>query len=96
MNDIYQVIKGPWITEKSNWQKEASNQVCFKVDSRANKIEIKNAVERVLKTKVQAVRVMVNPGKKRRTGRIVGYRPDWKKAIVTLKPGERIDFFEGV
>ncbi len=96
MKDVYQVIKGPWITEKSNWKKEAANQVCFIVDKGANKIDIKEAVESVFKTKVQAVRVMVNPGKKRRVGRSVGYRSDWKKAIVTLKPGERIEFFEGI
>lgn len=96
MRDIYQVIKGPWITEKSNWQKEAANQVCFIVDRRANKIEIKKAVESVFKTKVQAVRTMVNTGKRRRMGRSVGYRTDWKKAIVTLRSGERIEFFEGV
>lgn len=96
MKDIYQVIKGPWITEKSNWQKEAANQVSFIVDSRANKIEIKKAVEDLFKAKVQAVQVMVNPGKKRRVGRNVGYRSDWKKAVVTLKPGERVEFFEGV
>ncbi len=96
MKDVYQVIKGPWITEKSNWQKEAVNQVSFVVDRRANKVEIKEAVERVFKARVETVRTIIGSGKKRHVGRNVVYRPDWKKAVVTLKPGERIEFFEGV
>ncbi|MEW5950071.1 MAG: 50S ribosomal protein L23 [Thermodesulfobacteriota bacterium] len=96
MKDIYQIIKGPCLTEKSTWQKENANQVCFVVDRQANKIEIKEAVERIFKAKVAAVRTQVNPGKQRRVGRNAGYSSDWKKAIVTLRPGERIEFFEGV
>ncbi len=96
MKDIYQIIKGPWLTEKSTWQKETANQVCFIVAREANKIEIKEAVERIFKAKVEAVRTQVNPGKQRRVGRNTGYSSDWKKAIVTLRPGERIEFFEGV
>lgn len=96
MKDIYGIIKSPWITEKSNWQKESGNQVCFVVDRRANKVEIKRAVEEIFKAKVEAVRTIVTTGKKKRVGRNMGFTPDWKKAIVTLKPGERIEFFEGV
>jgi len=94
--DIYQVIKEPHITEKSNIQKEASNQVTFKVHKDANKIEIRRAVEELLKVKVVDVKVMNVRGKKRRMGRNVGKRPDWKKAVVKLAPGENIEFFEGM
>ncbi len=94
--DIYQVIKEPHITEKSNLQKEAYNQVTFKVHKDANKIEIRRAVEELLKVKVVDVKVMNVRGKRRRMGRNVGKRPDWKKAIVKLAPGENIEFFEGM
>lgn len=94
--DIYQVIKEPHITEKASLQKEGSNQVSFKVYRRANKIEIKQAVETLLKTKVLEVRTMNMRGKRRRVGKNVGKRADWKKAIVKLAPGEKIEFFEGM
>lgn len=94
--DIYQVIKEPHITEKANIQKEAYNQVTFKVHKKANKIEIKKAVEALLNTKVLDVKTVNVRGKRRRLGRNIGKRPDWKKAIVRLAPGENIEFFEGV
>ena len=94
--DIYQVIKAPHITEKANLQKGEINQVSFKVHKLANKIEIKQAVETLFKTKVLDVSTMNVRGKKRRLGRHVGKRPDWKKAIVKLAPGENIEFFEGM
>jgi large subunit ribosomal protein L23 len=94
--DIYRVIRGPHITEKSSLQKELYNKIAFKVDKRANKIEIRQAVESLLKTKVIHVRTENMRGKERRMGRNVGKRPDWKKAIVTLAPGETIEFFEGM
>ncbi len=94
--DIYHVIKEPHITEKANLQKESINQVTFKVDRRANKIEIRQAVETLFKTKVLDVKTMTVCGKQRRIGKNVGRRPDWKKAIVQLAPGENIEFFEGV
>ena len=94
--DIYQIIKEPHITEKATLQKETANQISLKVHTRANKIEIKKAVETLLKTKVINVRTINNQGKKRRVGRNIGKRPDWKKAIVTLAPGENVEFFEGV
>jgi large subunit ribosomal protein L23 len=94
--DIYNVIKEPHIAEKGNLQKESFNQVTFKVDRRANKVEIKKAVERMFKTKVLDVKTMNLKGKKRRVGRNIGKRSDWKKAIVRLAPGEKLEFFEGL
>ncbi len=94
--DIYQVIKEPHIAEKGSLQKELNNQITFKVDRRANKVEIRHAVETLFKTKVLHVRTMNMKGKKRRVGRNIGKKPDWKKAIVKLAPGENIEFFEGV
>jgi len=90
------VIKEPHIAEKGNQQKELFNQVTFKVDRRANKVEIKKAVERIFKTKVMDVKTLNIKGKKRRVGRNMGKRPDWKKAIVRLAPGEKVEFFEGL
>ncbi|UCF95082.1 MAG: 50S ribosomal protein L23 [Desulfobacterales bacterium] len=91
----YEIIKRPLITEKTNTQKELANQLSFEVDRRANRIEIKRAIESLFNVRVVAVRTMQMRGKIKRRGRILGKRPDWKKAIVTLRPGERIDFFEG-
>ena len=94
--DIFEVIKKPQITEKGGLQKELYNQVCFKVDRRANKVEIRRAVETLFKTKVLHVKTMNIKGKRRRMGRNTGKRPDWKKAIVKLASGENIEFFEGM
>ena len=94
--DIFQVIKEPHVTEKASLLKEGHNQISFKVHRRANKIEVKQAVEALFKTKVTEVRTVNIRGKQRRMGRNVGKRPDWKKAIVRLAPGENIEFFEGV
>jgi large subunit ribosomal protein L23 len=92
----YEIIKRPVITEKTSIQKEANRQVTFEVDRRANRVEIRRAVERLFNVRVAAVRTAQVKGKVKQRGRIVGKRRDWKKAIVTLMPGERIDFFEGV
>jgi len=94
--DIYQVIKEPHITEKANIQKEDTNQVTFRVNKKANKVEIRQAVETFFKTKVLDVRTMNVRGKKRRMGKTVGKKSDWKKAVVRLAPGENIEFFEGM
>jgi len=91
----HDIIKRPLITEKTNNQKEASNQLSFEVDRRANRVEIKRAIETIFNVHVAGVRTMQVKGKIKRRGRIVGKRKDWKKAIVTLTPGERIEFFEG-
>lgn len=94
--DIYKVVKQPHIAEKGNLQKERFNQIVLKVDKRANKIEIRKAVEALFNTKVLEVKTLNIKGKKRRIGRTMGKRPDWKKAVVKLAPGENIEFFEGV
>lgn len=91
----YDIIIRPLITEKTNIQKEVSNQFTFEVDRKANRVEIKTAVENIFKVKVANVRTLQVKGKTKQRGRIVGKRRDWKKAIVTLIPGERIAFFEG-
>lgn len=90
-----EIIRRPVITEKTNIQKEIANQLTFEVDRRANRIEIKRAIETAFKVKVTSVKTMQVKGKVKRRGRNIGKRRDWKKAIVTLMPGERIDFFEG-
>ena len=89
------VIKGPIITEKGTLVNEIGNQVVFRVDRRANKVEIRQAVERLFKVKVEKVRTSRVMGKIRRVGKTMGRRSDWKKAYVTLAEGSRIDFFEG-
>ena len=91
----YEIIRRPLITEKTNIQKEIANQLTFEVDRRANRIEIKRAIETAFKVRVAGVQTMQVKGKVKRRGRNIGKRRDWKKAIVTLMPGERIDFFEG-
>jgi len=91
----YDIIKRPLMTEKTNIQKEAANQFTFEVDRRANRVEIKRAVEQIFNVRVAGVKTMQVRGKVKQRGRIVGKRRDWKKAIVTLFPGQRIDFFEG-
>ena len=92
----YEIIRRPLITEKTTIQKESFNQVTFEVDRKANRVEIKRAIEKIFNVRVAVVRTMQIIGKVKRRGRILGKRKDWKKAIVTLMPGERIDFFEGV
>jgi large subunit ribosomal protein L23 len=94
--DFYQIIKRPLITEKATKQKEQVNQLTFEVDRHANKILVRNAVENIFKVKVLSVTVINVKGKKRIVGRNAGRKPDWKKAIVRLAPGENIEFFEGV
>ena len=92
----HDIVIRPLITEKTSIQKEVSNQITFEVDRRANRVEIKKAIENIFNVNVVGVRTMQVKGKTKQRGRIVGKRRDWKKAIVTLMPGERIDFFEGV
>jgi large subunit ribosomal protein L23 len=95
MKEVHQIIRRPLVTEKSTQQKETNNQYAFEVHPKANKIEVQSAVERLFKVKVTQVRTSTVIGKVKRLGRKYGKRPDWKKAIVTLKEGDRIDFFEG-
>ncbi len=95
MKDLRQVLKRPLITEKSTLAKELGNQLVFEVDVKANKVEIRQAVESIFDVKVQKVRTIKFQGKKKRMGRHQGRRPHWKKAYVTLAPGHSVEFFEG-
>jgi large subunit ribosomal protein L23 len=95
MKTSYQVLLGPLLTEKGTLLKEDHNTFLFKVDKYSNKIEIKKAIEELLKVKVDSVRTINCKGKKKRLGRYEGKRPDWKKAMVKLKEGEKFDFIEG-
>lgn len=91
MRDIYSILLRPLLTERSNTLKDSFNQYTFKVALDCNKAEVRRAVEELFKVEVQAVRTQIVPGKARRMGRYEGMRPDWKKAIVTLKKGQKID-----
>ena len=98
--NIYDVIKKPLITEKTTVQKDEKNVLAFVVNRAANKIEIKAAVEQLFKVTVINVNVLTAKRKEksrnRRRGRQVGYTSPWKKAVVTVKAGDSIEFFEGV
>jgi large subunit ribosomal protein L23 len=90
MPTLYTVIRRPLITEKGMGVKETQNTLVFEVAEKATKIEVKQAVESLFKVKVSAVRTATVEGKERRRGRYAGYRPDWKKAYVRLKEGEKM------
>lgn len=91
----YGVIRRPIITEKAQLQTEF-RKYAFEVDKRANKMQIKDAVEIAFNVTVREVNTMTVKGKRRRYGRALTKQPDWKKAVVTLAPGEKIELFEGV
>ena len=91
---IYDVIKKPLVTEKTATEKDAHNVVAFVVDRNANKIEIKQSVEKLFKVEVSAVKTVNVAGKTKQVGKNLGKRSNWKKAYVTLKEGSNIDFFE--
>lgn len=94
--ELYRIIKKALITEKSTLAREEANKYVFEVDRRANKIEIVSAIEKLFKVKVLNVHVMNVTGKKKRLGKVVGQKRSWKKAVVTLAPGNRIEVYEGV
>jgi len=95
MKNLYEVIRRPLITEKSTRMKETEGCVCFEVHRDATKPEIRKAVQTLFGVKVEQVRVARVHGKVKRQGRNVGRRPDWKKAYVVLKKGEKmIEFFD--
>ena len=109
MRDAQSIIKRPLLTEKSSRLRETggaadrhaegdtyAQQVVFEVARDANKLEIRGAVQALFKVTVTSVRTLVVRGKEKRLGRFSGRRPAWKKAFVTLKPGDNIEFFEGV
>jgi large subunit ribosomal protein L23 len=95
--NVYQVLKRPILTEKTDHQRD-NNQYIFEVDRQANKLQVKKAVETIFDVQVVAVNTMIVKTKRRRLGRkTITTRPAWKRAVVTLAPGERIqEFFEGV
>jgi large subunit ribosomal protein L23 len=95
MKNIYTIIKRPLFTEKGSSLKEAENKVLVEVPKDANKIEIKKAVEEIFKVKVEKISTISVHGKMKRYGKSIGKRPDRKKAIITLKKGEKLDFIEG-
>jgi large subunit ribosomal protein L23 len=94
MKHIRDILVAPIITEKANHQKNRVNAFTFEVDRDANKIQIKHAVEKLFNVHVVEVRTALQHGKTKRLGRSVGQRPDWKKAIVTLREGDNIPIFE--
>jgi large subunit ribosomal protein L23 len=92
-----QIIRRPLVTEKSTILREEGNVLSFEVDPKANKIQVKSAVEELFKVKVEEVRLFNVRGKMKRMGRYVGKRRDWRKAYVRLKAGEKApEFVEGV
>lgn len=90
-SDPFYIVKRPIITEESTIQQQTRNQYVFEVDPRANKHQIRDAVELMFQVKVMSVNTMNYVGKQRRRGRTVGRRPHWKKAVVTLRQGDAID-----
>lgn len=94
MRSSTDIIRRPLVTEKVTRLQEKVNQYAFEVDPTSNKIQIKKAVEERFKVKVTQVRTLNVSGKIKRLGRFTGRRPDWKKAIVTIAEGQKIDFFE--
>ncbi len=92
----YEVLRRPLLTEKTNILSDEENRYAFEVDLRANKLLVKDAVEKAFNVKVVAVNIINVPSKQRRLGRQIGHKPAWKKAIVKLAPGQRIQLFEGV
>jgi len=94
--NIYQVIRRPLVTEKGLEKRESERTLCFEVALGANKTQVKAAVEKLFKVKVEEVRTATFDGKLRRRGRFTGYRPEWKKAYVRLKEGQKVPDFAGV
>jgi large subunit ribosomal protein L23 len=92
---VYNVIRRPLVTEKGHEMKDNQRTLCFEVSKDANKTQVKAAVEKLFKVKVEEVRTANFEGKLRRRGRFTGYRPEWKKAYVRLKGGQKVpDFAE--
>lgn len=92
---IHDIIKKPLVTEKGTMAQQMGNKYCFVVDRKATKHDVANAVHSIFKVKVESVRTMNMPSKTKRVGRGIGRIPEWKKAVVTLKEGDRIEFLEG-
>lgn len=94
--NIYEVIRKPLVTEKGVEKKDNERTLCFQVSSDANKTQVKAAVEKLFKVKVEEVRTANFEGKIRRRGRFAGYKSDWKKAYVKLKTGEKVPDFASI
>ncbi|MZG29376.1 MAG: 50S ribosomal protein L23 [Nitrospinae bacterium] len=94
--DIYQVIEKPLVTEKGSDMLAQGNWVLFRVNPAANKIQIREAVQKIFDVKVLHVNTQIVRGKRKRFGRTMGHTKTWKKAMVQLKEGDRIEIFEGV
>lgn len=92
---LYEVLRRPIISEKSTMLQD-QNKYIFEVMWKANKVQVRQAVEKALKVKVVAVNIVIVPGKTRRVGRRQVQTAPWKKALVTLEPGQKIEYFEGV
>ncbi len=95
MTNLYSIIKKPLFTEKGSNLKESENKILVEVAKGANKLEVKHAIEEIFKVKVEKVATINTNGKWKRQGKSIGKRPDRKKAVVTLKKGEKLDFIEG-
>lgn len=93
--NVYEVLRRPLVTEKGTYLQE-QNKYLFEVAIVANKPQVKQAVEKAFDVTVQSVNLMTVAGKRKRYGRAITKRPDWKKAVVTLKEGDKIQIFEGV
>jgi large subunit ribosomal protein L23 len=91
----FEIIKRPLDTEKLDRMRDRENKFAFEIDMKANKTEVKQAIEGLFKVKVVDIKTAIVRGKFRRIGRSEGQRPNWKKAIVTLKEGDAISLFEG-
>jgi len=96
MPQMKDIIRRPVITEKATWLKDSSNKYVFEVSKDCNKIEIKKAIEELFGVTVESVKTYTTHGKIRSRGKFSGKRPDWKRAVVQLKQGDSIEFFEGV
>ena len=92
---VFEVLRRPLITEKSTILQDGHNKYAFEVDSRANKAQVKTAVEVSFSVKVIDVNMLTVKGKRKRFGRRLVQRPSWKKAVVSLMPGDKIQIFEG-
>jgi large subunit ribosomal protein L23 len=94
--DMYKIVKKPLVTEKGTVMLSEGNRVTFKVHLDANKIEIRDAVQKIFSVTVLRVNTQVVRGKRKRFGKAMGQTKSWKKAMVQLKEGDKIEIFEGV
>jgi large subunit ribosomal protein L23 len=93
--DYLQVLKAPLITEKLDAMREEQSTYAFEIDRRATKIDVREAIEKLFKVRVLEVRTAIMRGKKKRLGVRMGQQSNWKRALVKLQPGQKLDIFEG-